>query len=239
MRNGFFWISFVIGASAMVGDFLVPTLLARKYPGYSHLRDTISTLGTTESPVKSQTSVWLVGFGVCLLVFAAGQASRFQLFTWRHVLYLAGIVGFGIGAGVLAGFFPEDAPGAAETVSGKVHGIGSGLGSILLLLTPLWALGMSEFAQVKNLNTLGFAVAMVAFIFFLVSGKGGLRSVVLTGLWQRLYLAALYGTLLLNSLMKTVTKILPKRGERSTIWPYELFGWVPRDPRKKVCVSVR
>ena len=206
MRNELFWIGFVLGAMAMVGDFLVPALLALRCPGYSQLRDTISTLGTIESPVKSLTSIWLVVLGVCFFVFAAGQASQFQLSTWRHILYLAGIVGFGIGAGILSGFFPEDPLGSAETFSGKVHGIGAGLGSILLLMTPIWALGMSELAQVKTWNTLGFAVSVVTFTLFLASGRGGLSSMVLTGLWQRLYLAALYGSLLMNYLaMRTVT----------------------------------
>jgi hypothetical protein len=200
MRNELFWTGFVLGALAMVGDFLVPALLAIRYPGYSHLRDTISTLGTIESPVRALTSVWLVWFGVCFLVFAAGQASQFHSSTWRHVLYFAGIVGFGIGAGIVAGFFPEDPLWSAETVSGKVHGIGAGLGSILLLLTPLWARGMSELAQVKTWNTLGLAVAVVAFILFLASGRRGSSSVALTGLWQRLYLAAVYGTQLMNAL---------------------------------------
>ena len=205
MRNGLFWIGFLLGALAMVGDFLIPALLAMRYPGYSHLRDTISTLGTIESPVRSLISMWLVALGVCFLIFSAGQASQFQLSTWRHVLYLAGIVGFGIGAGIIAGFFPEDPLGSAETFSGKVHGIGAGLGSILLLLTPLWALGMSELTQVKTWNILGFAVAIVTFTLFLASGRGGISSVVLTGLWQRLYLAAVYCTLLMNSLaMRTV-----------------------------------
>ena len=145
MRNGLLWTGFVLGALAMVGDFLIPALLARKYPGYSHLRDTISTLGTAESPVRALTSMWLVGLGVCFLVFAAGQASQLQLSTWRHVMYLAGIVAFGIGAGIVAGFFPEDPLGSAETISGKIHGIGSGFGSILLLLTPFWALGMPSY----------------------------------------------------------------------------------------------
>ncbi len=206
MGNGLFWAGFVLGAIAMVGDFLIPALLAMRYPGYSHLRDTISTLGTIESPVRSLTSVWLVGLGVCLLVFAVGQASQFQLSTWRHVLYLAGIVGFGIGAGIVAGFFPEDPIGSAETVSGKAHDIGAGLGSILLLLTPLWALGMSELALVKIWNILGLAVAVVAFTLFLATGRGGLCSMALTGLWQRSYLAAIYSTLLMNSLaMRTFT----------------------------------
>ena len=144
--------------------------------------------------------MWLVGLGVCFLVFAAGQASQLQLSTWRHVMYLAGIVAFGIGAGIVAGFFPEDPLGSAETISGKIHGIGSGFGSILLLLTPLWALGMPELSRVKIWNTLGLAVAIAAFTLFLAAGRFGLSFVALTGLGQRLYLTAVYGTLLINSI---------------------------------------
>jgi len=201
MQEGLFWIGFVFGAVAMVGDFLVPALLSRGYPKYSHLRDTISTLGTAASPMRVQSSVWLLALGVCFLVFAAGQASQFHSVTWQHGLYLTGIVAFGIGAGIVAGLFPEDSVGSAETVSGKVHGIGSGLGSILLLLTPLWAWNMLEFAQVKTINALGFAVGIVAFAFFLASGKTKRTGMLaLTGLWQRLFLAVVYCTLLVNAL---------------------------------------
>lgn len=199
MKTPFFWVALVLGIIAMVGDFVVPSILARSYPGYSHLRDTISTLGTNESPVKGQVRGWLIVLGLCFLVFAAGQAGQFNLFTWRHWLYLVGIISFGIGAGIVAGLFPEDTAGMPETSSGKVHGIGSGFGSILLLLAPLWARGMTEFAEVRAWNTLGFVIALVAFFLFLISGKSGEASLGLTGLWQRIYLAVLYGVLLLNA----------------------------------------
>jgi hypothetical protein len=204
MKTHLVWVALVLGTVAMVGDFVVPSILARKYPGYSPLRDTISTLGTRESPVKKQTTLWLIVLGVCFLAFAAGQASQFYAFTWRHWFYLAGIFAFGLGAGIVAGLFPEDAVGMAETLSGKIHGIGSGLGSILLLLTPLWARGIGEFARVKPWNTLGFATALVAFVLFLISGKTYGPLIRLTGIWQRLYLAAAYGALLVNAFVTRV-----------------------------------
>jgi hypothetical protein len=199
MRTYLFRVGFLLGTIAMVGDFVVPSILGRSYPGYSHLRDTISTLGTAESPVKSQTKVWLMVLGVCFLVFTVGQAGQFHFFTWCHWLYLVGIAAFGVGAGIVAGLYPEDAVGMAETHSGKLHGIGSGLGSILLLLTLLWARGIAEFAQVRIWNALGFSIAFVAFVLFLVSGRDGESLRGLTGLWQRLYLAVVYGVLLVNA----------------------------------------
>lgn len=199
MKTYLFWVGLALGMIAMLGDFAVPWMLARRYPGYSHIRDTISTLGTRESPVKSHISLWLIVLGVCFLVFAAGQAAQFHLFTWRHWLYLAGIVAFGLGAGIVAGLFPEDAAGEVETLSGKVHGTGSGLGFILLLLALLWARGMAECAAVRIWNTLGFCIALVAFLLFLISGKRGGSLGGWTGLWQRVYLAALYSVLLMNA----------------------------------------
>jgi len=199
MKTHLFYVGLALGVVAMAGDFVVPWILARSYPGYSHLRDTISTLGTDESPVKRQTAVWLIFLGICFLVFAAAQATQFRVFTWRHALYLTGIVAFGIGAGIVAGIFPEDTPKMDETLSGKVHGIGSGIGAILLLLAPFWARGMAEFAELKTWNTSGFIIALMAFLLFLISGKTGASLTRLTGLWQRLYLAALYGTLLADA----------------------------------------
>jgi len=194
-----FWTGLVLGAIAMAGDFVVPSILARNYPGYSHLRDTISTLGTPESPVKHPLRVWLIVFGICFLGFAVGQASRFHLLTWCHWLYVTGIGAFGLGAGIVAGIFPEDPPETAETLSGKIHGISAGLGSMLLLLTPLCARGMVECSAVKGWNTLGFSIGLIAFILFLVSGKRSRFPGQWTGLWQRLFLAVLYSVLLLNA----------------------------------------
>jgi hypothetical protein len=199
VRTYLFWVGFSLGTIAMVGDFVVPSILGRSYSGYSHLKDTISTLGTAESPVKSQTKVWLIVLGGCFLIFAAGQAGQFHSFTWRHWLYLVGIAAFGLGAGIVAGLYPEDAVGMAETHSGKVHGIGSGLGSILLLLALLWARGIPEFAQVRIWNVLGFCIALAAFVLFLLSGRGGWSLRGLSGLWQRLYLAVVYGVLVVNA----------------------------------------
>lgn len=126
------------------------------------------------------------------------------MFTWRHWFYLLGSVAFGFGVGIVAGLFPEDAAGTEETPTGKVHGIGSGLGFMLLLLTPLWAQGMPELAAVTTWNAAGFSIALFALILFLISGKRSGHHRGLTRLWQRLSLAALYGVLLITGLASWV-----------------------------------
>jgi ABC-type Mn2+/Zn2+ transport system permease subunit len=88
--------------------------------------------------------------------FGIGQGLQFQNLTWAHWIYLWGIVAFGIGAGIIAGIFPEDTRGVEETVSGKIHGIFSGLGFIFLILNPLWALCIDELNGLEGLNTILF-----------------------------------------------------------------------------------
>lgn len=185
--------------SAIVADFLIPVLLATRYPGYNHLRDTISALGAPGSPVQKEQSAALILVGSLLLVFAVGQGLSFQVVRWSHVLFLLGIVVFGVGS-VLAGIFPEDPAGAAETASGKIHRIASGLGFLFLVLNPLWALWIEEFARLRFVNAVLFVAALVFFAVLLALGKSANGSFPYTGLFQRLNLAVLCGHLLVNFL---------------------------------------
>ena len=193
-------IILLIGIIAMAGDFIVPTILSRRYPGYNPLYDVISELGSSKSPVRTWLSTWLIVLGVLLTLFGVGQASRFETFTWAHGLYIGGILGFGIGAGIIAGIFPEDPHGAAETVSGKIHGIFGGLGFLMLLLNPLWALKIDEFNGLETTNLILFVVGAASFGLFLASERRDTGILGMSGLWQRLYLLFVYGALFINYL---------------------------------------
>ncbi|MCX7841079.1 MAG: DUF998 domain-containing protein, partial [Anaerolineae bacterium] len=168
-------------------------------PGYSHLRDTISALGAPDSPVQKYQSTAFIVVGSLLLVFAVGQAFSFQEIRWSHILFLLGIVLFGIGT-ILAGIFPADPIGVEETLSGKIHGIASGIGFLFLILNPLWAVWIDEFAQLKVLNVVLFLTVIFFSAVFLVLGNHATGIFQYTGLFQRLNLAVLYGYLLLNFL---------------------------------------
>jgi len=188
------------GFIAAAGDFIVPGIISKYYPNYSQLHDTISTLGTNKSPVKKQASTWLIALGFLLICFGIGQSIKFVDHTWKHWLYTWGIIAYGIGAGIISGIFPEDPRGFEETNSGKIHGIGAGLGFIFLLLNPLVALGIDEFNGLELFNIILFAIGVITFILFLVSEKNEKGVLALSGLWQRINLLALYSPIIINYL---------------------------------------
>lgn len=198
----FIMIAFFMGLVVVVGELVIPLILGRKYPGYSQLRDTISELGSSRSPVSKYLSAWLVILGMLLLVFALGQAVLFASYTWFHLLYLAGIVVFGLG-GILAGIFPQDPKGTEETRSGKIHDISSGIGFILLLLTPIWAIWIPEFWNSLILYLFLLLAGWIAFILFgLSKNREGVLG--LSGFWQRVTLVIMNSYLLLNYLISMI-----------------------------------
>lgn len=179
-------VSIIALGVLFLGDMLVPVVLGPAYPGYSQLHDTLSTLGVPSSPVARATSVWLVTFGVA--------ATALTILLWSELgkLRRLGLLAFAIGAGVISGLFPEDLPTDPETVSGKIHGIGAGLGTLLLI-------GACLFAPVTTGNrrmiVRGLAVlSLISFALFLRSSATGQFS----GLWQKACLGAAYLSILLS-----------------------------------------
>jgi hypothetical membrane protein len=196
---------FVILIIASIADLIVPIAIATKYEGYSHFRDTISSLGTKISPVQKYQNLNLIIVGLLFVTFSAGQALSFHSLGIFHVLYILGILLFGVGT-VMAGIFPEDPLESEETASGKIHGISSGIGFILLILNPSWAVWIEEFETLTTFNKLIFPLAVISFILFISSGKKKVGIFKHTGLFQRINLTVLYSHLIFNymSMDKTV-----------------------------------
>ena len=165
--------------------------------GYNHLVDTISTLGTNNSPVQKFQCINLITVGILFITFSVGQGLAFTQIKWCHRLFVLGIVLFGVGT-ILAGIFPEDPKDIAETVSGKIHGIASGIGFIFLILNPLWAIWIAEFKDLRYINMTLFVLAVLTFILFMISENISSGILKYTGLFQRLNLFILYGHLILN-----------------------------------------
>ena len=197
MNKTIFDLIFLIGSIAVIGDFLIPALISRGYPNYCHLRNTISTLGTNKSPVKKQASIWLISLGTLFIIFGIGQNFLFNDLSWKHYLYIWGIIAFGIGAGIIAGIYPEDSKGVKETKNGKIHGIGAGFGFVFLLFNPLNAIWIYEFRDLKTFNIIIFISGILSFIVFVFS-KNNKGLFGLSGLWQRINLVILYLHLVLN-----------------------------------------
>ena len=98
----------------------------------------------------------------------------------------------------MAGIFPEDPKGISETISGKIHGIASGIGFIFLILNPLWAIWIAEFRDLRYVNMMLFVLAVLTFILFMISENIDSDILRYTGLFQRLNLTILYGHLIFN-----------------------------------------
>lgn len=189
----------VILLVACTGDPFVPIIIAKRYQGYSHLYETISALGTTLSPVKKYLCGNLIIIGFLFVIFSFGQARAFQHTNWCHILFILGILFFGLGS-IMAGIFPEDPQGFSETSSGKIHGISSGIGFMFLILNPLWAVWIEEFGEMKALNGILFLLAVITFVLFMISEKRTRGVLKYTGLFQRLNLVVLYSHLIVNYL---------------------------------------
>jgi hypothetical protein len=200
-----FKVYLIILLITTIGDLLIPVIIGFKYPGYNHLQDTISSLGTKISPVQKYQCLNLMIVGFLLIVFTIGQYQAFESIRWSHILYLTGLILFGTGT-VLAGFFPEDPIGMSETVSGKIHGISSGIGFLFLIFNPLWAIWIKEFKGLTQINVAAFLLASLTFVLFIVSEKKNSGIFKYTGLLQRLNLFILYGNMIFNYI--NTTKIL-------------------------------
>ena len=190
-------IFLVILLLATLGDLFIPIIIGIKYQGYNHLVDTISTLGINKSPVQKFQCINLIVVGILFIVFSVGQGLSFTQIKWCHTLFILGIILFGVGT-ILAGIFPEDPKGISETISGKIHGIASGIGFIFLILNPLWAIWIAEFKDLRQVNMMLFVLAVLTFVLFLISENINSGFLKYTGLFQRLNLVILYGHLILN-----------------------------------------
>ena len=194
-----FKIFLIILLMATVGDLLIPVIIGLKYPGYNHLYDTISSLGTNKSPVQKYQCLNLIIVGALFMLFSIWQYRAFESFNWHHKLYLVGIIIFGLGT-IIAGIFPEDPIGIEETVSGKVHGIASGIGFLFLILNPLWSIWIREFRSIHYVHIVIFILALLTFVLFIMSENKNVGIFKYTGLLQRLNLFILYSHIVYNYL---------------------------------------
>ena len=118
---------------------IIPFLLAPTYKGYNHLTQVMSVLGNSKSPLHLIYNIWLIIFGIFILL------SAFHLYPTVakvskaiSILLFSVIVIYAIGGCVLSGFFSVGETRSLETLSAKIHGYGSVIGFSLLTLAPLF-----------------------------------------------------------------------------------------------------
>ncbi len=196
-RDPFVLAAATAGLAACAGEFVVPFVLARFYPGYSHLRNVLSELGAPGSPVATWMDLWWVTFGVLMVVFAFGFARAFAG-AGPAVYVVAGqLVVFGLLAGIGSGLFPMDPAGSGPTLSGRLHNSLAGVGFLALIFVPLVSLAVFPRPESPGLYWLAVAtqVAGLAALALYVAAQGprsGAGFMSQVGLWQRVFLLVYY-----------------------------------------------
>lgn len=195
-------ISVIACTVACVGDFVVLFVFGNRYPGYSHLYNTMSSLGATASPVSSIVSVWWIILGFLFFLFAFGfrqafsPANKFiKLAFWLIIIY-------GLGEGLGSGLFKADTQGGFLTFSAIVHDILGGIGIAAILILPLVMQKIIHRSANPEFHLLSKFVFIVGFILLLLftlrfANNGEIELVKLKGLWQRLFVFLNYIYLLI------------------------------------------
>jgi len=182
--------------AACLGDIIFLTIASRYYPGYSQMKDTISHLGSSSSPISTLVSVWSVILGIVFILFGIGFKKTFenQSKIEEKVAWL--IIVYGVGEGIISGIFKVDQISEMLSTTGIIHELFSAIGVVSILILPLFAprvlkSGVSSFPIISKVV---FALGIISLLLFLFRFSSFKASFPFTfkGLWQRLFLLDIY-----------------------------------------------
>ena len=182
---------------ACTGDFFFTFLYGSRYPGYSQISDTMSSLGASVSPVSDEISFWWVILGILIIIFALGfrialsPADRFvKISFWMMILY-------GMGEGMGSGLFKADLIDNSQGSSFIIHDILGGTGVAAILILPLFVRKILPFSSSRTFVRYSrvvfisglFCLILFSFRFISDSFSSLARY---KGLWQRLFVLDYY-----------------------------------------------
>ena len=179
------------------GEFIVLFVFGAFYPGYNHLKDTMSLLGSSWSPVSDETSLWWIIAGVLLIFFASGFKKAFSTKGKFARIGSLLIVLYGLGEGIGSGVFKADRILGKLSVSAIIHDILGGIGVAAILILPL----IMQKVVTKKENTAFYRMSKIIFItgivtvllfLFRYSANQNNFFSVNKGLWQRLFMLNTY-----------------------------------------------
>lgn len=179
------------------GDFISLFILGQEYPGYNQLSDTMSSLGSSASPVSDIISVLWIFLGILMIIFAFGfraahspREKYVKIVFWLLILY-------GLGEGLASGLFKADRVSGSYTTSFIVHDILGGTGVIAILILPLIVQKIKPFFSSHGFirfSNITFILGTFFLILFSFRFIGNGESIVAKykGLWQRLFVLVYY-----------------------------------------------
>ena len=179
------------------GDFLSLFILGQEYPCYNQLFDTMSSLGSSASPVSNIISVWWIILGFLMIIFAFGFRAAYsqgdksvKIVFWLLILY-------GLGEGMGSGLFKADRVSGSYTTSFIVHDILGGAGVVAILILPLIVqkikpfFSSTGFIRFSHITLILGTLFLILFSFRFI-GNGENIVAKYKGLWQRLFVLVYY-----------------------------------------------
>jgi hypothetical protein len=213
-RRLFVVVSSLACLIAVAGEFGSMFICGAKYPGYSQMRDTLSHLGASASPVSAPQSTWWVIMGVLMILFGMGLRTAFPegdrkagLASWLIILY-------GLGEGLGSGLFKADRIAGGLSTSALIHDIVGGIGVAAILFLPLLMRKVVSrkafpfFERMSWIILIGGFLTIGLFLFRYSSNASNVLSVN-KGLWQRLFLLNTY------TYFCTIAVIMLLKGKRT------------------------
>ena len=184
--------------TAILGDILIPFILAPFYQGYSHMSMTISALGNPQSPVRVVFNLWMLVEGILFLCAIPAIYNYYNSVSKPLInTVIVSVIIFAVGACIFTCFFSVNETKDVVTTASKIHGIGSVIGFMVFLFVPL-LLSILEFKNnskiIGGIAAVSFIIAFLFFVLFVMSDKPQLRNTIIAkeGLWQRLNILFMY-----------------------------------------------
>lgn len=182
---------------ACIGDFWITFILAGYKPGYSHLRQTMSMLGVSNSPVAALISAWWIILGFLIIFFAIGFANNFTYHHWAVKISTWLLILYGLGEGLGSGLFKADRVNGSLTPAGNVHEVMGAVGTVAILLLPLCMLKIIPRQTHPGFHTFSWVVFITGLLmlsmFLLRFSAYQIEGLFMyKGLWQRLFVLDYY-----------------------------------------------
>ena len=203
------WLCFGV----CIGDLMILFFMGNRFPGYSQLTGTISSLGASNSPVSNFVSVWWILLGLFFMAYAYSFAILLKN-RGRIVKIIAWLIAiYGFGEGIGSGLFKADYINNTMTTSAYIHDTLGGFGVIGILIMPLFMKRI--FTKETNpsfyiLNTIVFYAGLFFSGLFLFRFMNGNFFYEYKGIWQRLALINNYIYFSsLSAVMLKITRNIP------------------------------
>lgn len=96
-------------------DLIIPFLLAPFYKDYNHLTQVMSVLGNSKAPLHSIYNIWLVAFGVAILISTLQlYPTVAQVSSSISIMSFSVIVIYAVAVVFFPGFFQLEKPKALK-----------------------------------------------------------------------------------------------------------------------------